>query len=59
MKISLEQREKDKLQAVIDILEGYSRLYNELIKGKQGSFFDKAGTAANAIKDILNDSKGA
>lgn len=55
MTIQLNQKEKDKITQVIEILSDYSAMYSALVKGKAGNFHDTAGSAVNLLQSILKE----
>ena len=59
MTIKLEDKEVKKLETALDVLEEYSRIYSAIVRNKEGMFFNEAGTAANSIRKIIEQSKTA
>jgi hypothetical protein len=56
MNITINEREKNKLQDAVEILERYSAMYSALVKGKSGMFYDDAASAAGMLKTIIKES---
>lgn len=55
MKITLDARETHKLENALEVLQEYSRIFSEMVKGKQGTFFDTAATAAGLLETIIHE----
>lgn len=53
--ISLNKRELDKINAVIDILKEYSNIYSAVIKDHTGTYHDTAGSAINLLNEIIEN----
>lgn len=59
MQIILNQREIDKLEGAAEILNKYSRIFSEMVKGETGQHFDNAATAAGMIESLLEETRKA
>jgi len=59
MQIILNQREIDKLESTIEILNKYSRIFSEMVKGESGTFHDTAASAAGMLESLLKETRQA